>query len=149
MSSPDQIKLKTPLEIGGCELWPMPSFEDKRGDLMALEFSEDLPFQPQRCFFVHHVPNDKLRGEHAHKECDQFLVAIHGKLSIMFDDGQNRKDVILDRPSTGLYIPAKVWATQYNFSSDAVLMVFASHPYEADDYIREYSEFLKYAQRNN
>ncbi len=148
MTSSIKITKKTSLSIGSCELWPMPDFEDKRGNLMAIEFSKDLPFQPQREFFVHHVPDNKLRGEHAHKECEQFLVAIHGELSIMVDDGNNRKEIKLDHPSTGLYIPAKTWGTQFNFSPDAVLMVFASHPYEADDYIRDYSEFLKYVEQS-
>ncbi len=144
MVSPDISQPKIPLLNGKCELWTMPNFEDKRGDLMAIEFHHDLPFQPKRCFFVHHVPDKKLRGEHAHKACEQFLIAISGNLCVKVDDGQNQEEILLDYPSKGLFIPAGIWGTQYNFSPDAVLMVFASHIYDADDYIRDYSEFLKY-----
>ncbi|MFK8068612.1 MAG: FdtA/QdtA family cupin domain-containing protein [Gammaproteobacteria bacterium] len=143
----NKITTKTNLNVGSCELWPLPDFEDQRGNLMAIEFSKDLPFRPQREFFVHHVPSNKLRGEHAHKKCEQFLVAIHGHLSIKIDDGTRHKEVELNHPSLGLYIPANIWGIQFNFSSDAVLMVFASHPYDNDDYIRDYSEFINYVNQ--
>lgn len=135
---------KVSLGIGGCELWTMPSIDDMRGSLMVAEFSENLPFQPQRCFFVHDVKSHKVRGEHAHRVCEQFLIAIHGELSVVVDNGSQRKEVHLGQPSVGLYMPAGIWGIQYKFSSDGVLVVFASHPYQADDYIRDYSEFLKY-----
>jgi hypothetical protein len=35
-----------------------------------------------------------------------------------------------------------VWAAQYRYSPDAVLLVFASDYYDADDYIRDYDTFL-------
>lgn len=138
----ENITGKVPLGIGDCALWTMPAFDDMRGSLMVAEFSKNLPFQPLRCFFVHDVQSYKVRGEHAHRNCEQFLVAVHGELSVVVDDGLQRKEVRLDSPSVGLYMPAGIWGIQYKFSSDAVLVVFASHPYQADDYIREYSEFL-------
>jgi len=136
------ITVKVPLAVGDCALWPMPAFDDMRGSLMVADFAQNLPFQPQRCFFVHDVQSHKVRGEHAHRHCEQFLVAVHGELSVVVDDGLQRKEVRLDSPSVGLYMPAGIWGIQYKFSADAVLVVFASHPYQADDYIREYSEFL-------
>jgi hypothetical protein len=36
-----------------------------------------------------------------------------------------------------------VWGTQYKYSADAVLLVFASHPYDANDYIRDYGTWLE------
>ena len=130
--------------VKGCELWKIPSFSDMRGGLIATEFDSDLPFIPRRCFFVHSVPSNKVRGEHAHIECSQFLIAVHGKLSVVVDDSINRQEIFLDRPNIGLLIPPGVWGTQYKFSSDAVLCVYASHAYNNNDYIREYEEFLKY-----
>lgn len=138
----EDITVKVPLAVGDCALWPMPGFDDMRGSLMVADFAHNLPFQPQRCFFVHDVQSHKVRGEHAHRNCEQFLVAVHGELSVVVDDGLQRKEVRLDSPSVGLYMPAGIWGIQYKFSADAVLVVFASHPYQADDYIREYSEFL-------
>jgi UDP-2-acetamido-3-amino-2,3-dideoxy-glucuronate N-acetyltransferase len=135
---------RQPLAIGKCALWALPAFDDMRGNLMAAEFAQNLPFQPKRCFFVYDVPSHKIRGEHAHKNCEQFLIAVHGELSVVVDDGVQRKEIRLDRPSMGLYMPAKIWGIQYKFSSDAVLAVFASHPYQSEDYIRVYSDFLRY-----
>jgi hypothetical protein len=115
-----------------------------RGDLAAVEFDSDLPFIPRRSFFVHSVPNQRVRGEHAHIECSQFLVAVHGSLSVVVDNAAERAEVLLDSPALGLLIPPGIWGTQYKFSKDAVLCVFASHTYNSEDYIRDYSGFLAF-----
>jgi UDP-2-acetamido-3-amino-2,3-dideoxy-glucuronate N-acetyltransferase len=135
-----------PLNVNKCELWHLPSFTDMRGSITVNEFSENLPFAPKRCFFVYGVESNKIRGEHAHKICEQFLIAVHGKVSALIDDGVKRKEITLDSSTTGLYMPAGTWGVQYNFSSDAVLCVFASHSYSNNDYIRDYSEFIKYIE---
>jgi UDP-2-acetamido-3-amino-2,3-dideoxy-glucuronate N-acetyltransferase len=59
------------------------------------------------------------------------------------DNGTARQEFRLNQPDVGLYVPAMVWGSQYNYSSDAVLLVFASHEYDASDYIRDYDEFLR------
>lgn len=138
------IKEKVQLVVGDCALWPVPTFSDMRGSLLVSDFKQNLPFQPQRCFFVHNVPSNKVRGEHAHRYCKQFLVALQGELSVVVDDGYKRQEVRLDSPTIGLYMPPGIWGIQYKFSSDAVLAVFASHPYKPEEYIREYSEFLQH-----
>jgi UDP-2-acetamido-3-amino-2,3-dideoxy-glucuronate N-acetyltransferase len=127
--------------VGGCSFWQFPKFGDLRGDLTVAELSDKLPFVPKRVFFVYNVPSDHVRGEHAHRECTQLLLAIKGIVSIVIDDGQNAEEIALEDPSIGLLVPPKIWTTQYRFSSDAVLVVFASHSYQPDDYVREYSEF--------
>src|SRR5438094_728099 len=82
------------------------------------------------------------RGSHAHRECAQFLVCVTGACAVVVDDGEHRLEVALDRPNRGVYVPPMVWATQYKYTRDAVLLVLASHPYDAADYIRNYEEFL-------
>ncbi|HSR31217.1 MAG TPA: FdtA/QdtA family cupin domain-containing protein, partial [Anaerolineae bacterium] len=106
------------------------------------EADNPLPFMPRRYFIVFDVPSREVRGEHAHRECHQFLVCIKGNCSAVVDDGQDRAEILLDRPNLGLYIPPLTWATEYKYSPDAVLLVLASDIYRADDYIREYDEFL-------
>lgn len=133
---------RTKLEVGECELWHLPRFSDMRGYLSVLDFERDLPFVPRRCFLVYAVPNHRVRGEHAHRTCHQFLVAAQGRLNVVVDDGQRRKQVELDGPTLGLYLPPLVWGIQYKFEPDTVLLVMASEPYEAGDYIRNYDEFL-------
>lgn len=115
--------------------------EDMRGNLSAGEFPRDIPFNPKRYFLVFDVPNQEVRGSHAHKECEQFLVCIKGSVNVMVDDGNVRSEVVLDSPDIGVYIPPLVWGTQYRYSEDAVLLVFASHVYDDLDYIRNYQEF--------
>lgn len=90
---------------------------------------------------VYDVPGSELRGEHAHLRCHQFLIAAHGSLKVTVDDGSSREIIVLDRPNIGLYLPPMIWGEQHEFGTDSVLLVFASHPYDPADYIRDYSEF--------
>jgi UDP-2-acetamido-3-amino-2,3-dideoxy-glucuronate N-acetyltransferase len=120
---------------------------DLRGSLVAAEISSDIPFQPERFFLVYNVPSAETRGAHAHLECEQFLIAVKGSVSAIVDDGTNREEFILDRPDTGLYMPAMTWGTQYRYTPDAVLLVLASHSYDSADYIRDYADFVAKAQQ--
>ena len=119
-----------------------PCMPDIRGSLTVGEFERSVPFQARRYFMVFDVPSVETRGEHAHHTCHQFLVCVRGQLSVVADDGTNREEFVLDRPDLGLHLPPRVWGIQYKYSADAVLLVFASHYYDADDYIRDYDQFL-------
>lgn len=134
--------------VGAVELRQLVRAVDMRGSLSAAEVGRELPFAPQRCFLVYAVPGAEVRGEHAHKRCAQFLVCVHGHVRALVDDGSARAEYRLDRPDIGLYVPPGIWGTQYGYSPDAVLMVLASEPYDASDYIRDYAEFRAWvAQR--
>lgn len=135
------------LGIGGCRLVRSPVFQDMRGKLSAIEF-DALPFIPQRSFLVFDVPNNKVRGEHAHKKCHQFLFAVSGRVAVVVDDGTQRKEIVLEGPGLGLHIPPMVWGVQYKFEPGTILQVFASLPYENEDYIRDYTEFKLAATRS-
>jgi UDP-2-acetamido-3-amino-2,3-dideoxy-glucuronate N-acetyltransferase len=118
---------------------------DMRGSLVAAEFS-DLPFEPRRTFVVYGVPSKEVRGEHAHRECEQFLICLNGSVTVLADDGVERREFVLDDPSVGIHLKPMTWGTQYKYSPGAVLMVFASHEYDDSDYIRDYDEFIQLAQ---
>lgn len=118
---------------------------DMRGSLAAMEFTSQCPFTPQRVFFVYGVASTQVRGEHAHIECHQFLIAVAGSVMVTVDDGKDRSSIVLDSPKIGLYIPPLTWGSQYQFSQDAVLAVLASHQYNEADYIRDYDIFRKVA----
>jgi UDP-2-acetamido-3-amino-2,3-dideoxy-glucuronate N-acetyltransferase len=128
--------------VGGVTIYRLPVFADLRGSLSVGEFPQQVPFVPRRYFIVYDVPGKDVRGEHAHRRCHQFLVCLRGSLSVVVDDGKSSEEIALDRPSIGLYLPPMVWAVQYRYSADALLLVFASEPYDAGDYIRDYDEFL-------
>ncbi len=128
--------------VRGVRLFEMRHVLDPvRGNLTALEFTQDLPFVPQRIFMTYGIPSERTRGEHAHLQCEQFLVCVHGECHVLVDDGENREEFCLNRPTHGLLVPRMVWAQEHLQSSDSVLMVLASHPYAPADYIRDYSEF--------
>jgi UDP-2-acetamido-3-amino-2,3-dideoxy-glucuronate N-acetyltransferase len=127
--------------VRGVTLHALTSARDLRGSLMAAEFTS-LPFAPRRLFTVYDVPSESVRGAHAHRECAQFLVCLAGEVSCLVDDGSAREAIELDTPEVGLHIPPMVWGTQWKYTRDAVLLVLASHPYDSDDYVRDYEEFL-------
>lgn len=132
----------TASEVKGVRFHHFPLIQDLRGDLTVGEFSKDIPFTPKRYFIVLNVANREIRGEHAHRLCEQFLVCVSGSCRVVADDGRSRQEFLLNSPTVGLHLPAMTWATQYKYTSDAVLLVFASEYYDAKDYIRDYSEFL-------
>lgn len=115
---------------------------DLRGTLTAAEIGDQVPFTPQRFFVVYDVPSAEVRGAHAHRECEQFLVCLSGSVHAIVDDGVNREEYVLDSPDRALYMPKMTWGTQYKYSPGSVLLVLASLHYDNADYIRDYEEFL-------
>ncbi|MDR7281986.1 acetyltransferase-like isoleucine patch superfamily enzyme/dTDP-4-dehydrorhamnose 3,5-epimerase-like enzyme [Pseudomonas corrugata] len=129
--------------VKGVTIHTMKEVADIRGSLSAGEFERSVPFKTERYFLVYNVPTAETRGEHAHRECHQFLVAVKGSVHVVADDGYNREEIILDSPNKGIHLPPMTWGIQYRYSHDAVLLVFASHYYDADDYIRNHDEFIQ------
>lgn len=113
---------------------------DKRGQLLALEF-DVLPFKPVRSFVVSRVPSDAGRGEHAHWHCHQVLVCTSGSLSVQVTDGFASREFQLQEGSFGIHVPPLIWASQHSWSANTSLLVLASHPYDQDDYIRDFGAF--------
>lgn len=138
---------RVPLGVGDSALYLMRRITDARGALSVGEVPSEVPFALARYFVVFDVPSSELRGEHAHIECQQFLICLHGSCRVLLDDGTQRCEVALDRPDMGVFMPAMIWGTQYRYSRDAVLLVFASHQYEGKDYLRTYDEFLAERRR--
>jgi len=131
-----------PLSVSGVTVHRLKAARDLRGSLSVGNFPEDVPFAPRRYFLVYDVPSKYVRGEHAHRTCHQFLVCVTGRVTVLVDDGSCREEVVLNGPNLGLYLPPLVWSVQYKYSRDAVMLVFASDPYDPDDYVRDYNTFL-------
>jgi UDP-2-acetamido-3-amino-2,3-dideoxy-glucuronate N-acetyltransferase len=115
--------------------------------LIINDFETDLPFAPRREFYVRGVSQGNVRGAHAHKTCHQFMICVNGACSVSLDDGARRSEVRLESASMGLHVQPGVWSMQFNHTPDAVLIVLASHPYDADDYLHDYSAFIAWTQR--
>lgn len=138
-----------PLGVASSAIYLMRKIIDGRGSLTVGEVPTEVPFSPARYFVVFGAPSVELRGEHAHKRCQEFLVCVHGSCRILLDDGMERCEVVLDRPDIGVFMPEMVWGTQYRFSADSSLLVFASRTYEPEDYLRTYDEFMLERNRFN
>jgi len=136
-----------PTSVRGVTRQRLTLVEDLRGKLTAGEFGDQIPFAPKRYFMVFDVPGKDVRGEHAHRKCQQFLVCIRGSVTVVVDDGTKSEEVELKEPEQGLYLPPMTWAVQFKYSADAVLLVFASEHYDPADYIRDYDEFLSLVAR--
>jgi len=143
VARPDSLGVH-PCLVQGVTVHHFARISDLRGDLTVGEFERNVPFRPKRYFIVYDVPSTETRGEHAHKRCQQFLICVAGSVSVVVDDGTRREEVLLDRPSIGLFVPAGIWAIQYKYSGNGTLLVFVSEYYDAGDYIRNYDEFLKF-----
>ena len=122
---------------------------DDRGQLISLEEYNDIPFRIKRVYFMYDTEEGVIRGNHAHKKLQQILVCIHGSCKIRLDNGKEKKVVVLEKPYEGLYVSNDMWREMYDFSKDAVLLVFASEIYDEEDYIRDYDEFLQYVKNDN
>jgi dTDP-4-dehydrorhamnose 3,5-epimerase-like enzyme len=122
-------------------LIPLKSIGDERGQLVAIEEMQDVPFDIARAYYVYGVEPEARRGLHAHRTLMQFAVAVSGSCSLLLDDGKERATISLESPSMGLLLPPMVWHEMADFSADCVLLVLAAAAYDEADYIRDYGEF--------
>lgn len=129
-------------QVAGVKLYELPVITDMRGSLSFGEFDKHLPFIPHRYYMIFDVPSKEVRGESAHRRLQQFLICTQGSCSIVVDDGRHREELRLASIAYGLYVPPLVWMTHYKYSAETMLLVLASSPYDPNDYIRNYDEFL-------
>ncbi len=120
----------------------LPKILDPRGNLTVAQSMDHIPFNVSRVYWVYDVPAGESRGGHAHKQCREFIVAASGSFTVTLDDGYTQTSYHLNHPWQGLYVKTGVWRTLNDFSSGAVCLVLASDPFEEDDYIRDYNDFL-------
>lgn len=130
------------ININNIQLTEIPKISDPdgRGNLSVIE-KDVLPYAIKRVYYLYDVPSDGTRGGHAHKELQQFLIALSGSFDVVLDDGKTRRSITLNRPNKGLLIPCGVWRELENFSAGAVCLSLVSAEYDEGDYIREYDEF--------
>ena len=121
----------------------LPKFLDARGNLSFAEQLNHIPFEIKRTYWIYDVPGGEDRGGHAFRENQEVVIALSGAFDVIVDDGVSQKAFRLDRSYYGLYIPKGLWRTMENFSTNSFALEFGSVVYSADDYIRDYDEFLK------
>ena len=125
-----------------CKLIDLPKINDPRGNLTFVEGGRHVPFDIKRVFYLYDVPGGADRGGHALKNCHQFLIAMSGSFDVILYDGKEKQRIQLNRSYNGLLIPPMIWREMDNFSSGSVCLALASAIYDADDYYRDYNEYL-------
>jgi len=129
--------------IGNLKITTLPIYTEDNGNLYVAEEFNQIPFNIKRVFFVAANSGD-LRGKHAHLTCYQYLICSSGKISIECTDGKNQKKFTIDCSGQGLLMPPGIWSSQKYIENNSVLTVLCNQLFDPDDYIRDYSDFLKY-----
>lgn len=120
---------------------------DPRGNLSVIEELKDIPFKIERTYWIYDVPGGEKRGGHAYKENQEFIVALSGSFDVILDDGKEKKTFSLNRSYNGLYVPKGMWREMNNFSTNSLALVLSSTKFDECDYIRDYQEFLQFANQ--
>jgi len=136
--------MKNTISVYDCSIIELPKLQNRAGNITPVNNQQEIPFDIKRIFYIYDIPGGEDRGAHAHKLCHQFLIAASGSFEIELNDGLIKRTVMLNRPYFGLHVPPGIWAAEKGFSSGAICLVLTSHLYDANDYIREYSNYLSY-----
>ena len=121
----------------------LPKFADPRGNLSFVEQLNHIPFGIKRTYWIYDVPGGEDRGGHAFRKNEEFIVALSGAFDVIVDDGKEKKRFALNRSYYGLYIPAGLWRSMENFSTNSLALEFGSIHYDRTDYVEDYDKFLK------
>lgn len=131
------------MTINDCKIIELPKFLDARGNLSFAENFEQIPFEIKRTYWLYDVPGGESRGGHAFRQNQEFVIALSGAFDVTVDDGKEKKTFTLNRSYYGLYIPAGLWRTMENFSTNSLALEFGSMKYDREaDYIEDHEKFL-------
>ncbi|WP_296150829.1 FdtA/QdtA family cupin domain-containing protein [uncultured Flavobacterium sp.] len=122
----------------------LPKILDTRGNLSFFEYPNQLPFQIQRTYWVYDVPGGEIRGSHAFKEQQEFIIALSGSFDVVLNDGKTETKFSLNRSYYGLYVPSKYWRTLENFSTNSLALIVSDKTFDESDYIRDFDEFKSF-----
>jgi hypothetical protein len=126
-----------------CKIISLPKILDPRGNLSFFENSNQIPFDIKRAYWIYDVPGGEVRGNHAFKESQEFIIALSGSFDIVLHDGEKEVKFSLNRSYFGLYVPSLLWRRAENFSTNSLALIVSSIPYNINDYIRDFVEFKK------
>lgn len=118
----------------------LPKFLDDRGNLSFLENDAQIPFEIKRVHWIYDVPGGESRGGVAYKTTEEFIVAMSGSFDVVVRDGEREWKFFLNRSYRGAYIPAGLWRSIENYSSNSVAVIAASTYYDPSDAVRKISK---------
>ncbi len=125
------------------QLIDLPKIIDTRGNLTVVEQMRQIPFDIARVYWTYDIPGGGRRGGHAHRSCQEVVVAVSGSFDVQLYNGREWETYHLNHPYQGLYIGTSIWRTLEDFSSGAVCLVLASELFDEDEYIYDMDEFEK------
>lgn len=129
--------------MNGPQIINLPKFLDARGNLSFIEQEKHIPFVIKRAYWIYDVPGGECRGGHAYRNNEEFIISLSGSFDVVLNDGTEKKVFSLNRSYHGLYVPKGLWREMENFSTNSLALILSSTDYDAQDYIRDYDEFLK------
>ena len=127
-----------------CNIVSLNVAKNRAGNLSSVENLKNIPFEIKRIYYIYDVPGGSDRGGHAHKDLEQFVIAVSGAFDVLLDDGINKTIFRLDRPNNALHIKKGIWRETRNFTSGSICMVIASNEYDLNDYIYDYETFIAF-----
>ena len=126
----------------------LPKILDRRGNLSFLESNNHIPFEIKRIFWIYDVPGGEMRGGHAYRESQEFIIALSGSFDVVLNDGLIEKRFALNRSYYGLYVPKMIWRHMENFSTNALALVLSSTHFREEDYLREFVDYVQQKSDN-
>jgi dTDP-4-dehydrorhamnose 3,5-epimerase-like enzyme len=119
----------------------LPKFLDERGNLSFFENDNQVPFSIARAYWIYDVPGGEVRGGHAYRSLQEFIVALSGSFDVILNDGKEERRISLNRSYMGLYVPKMIWRQMENFSTNSLVLIVADQEYNEAEYIRDFNEF--------
>jgi dTDP-4-dehydrorhamnose 3,5-epimerase-like enzyme len=131
------------MTLAQVKLIQLPKIPDEKGNLSFFENEKQIPFAIARTYWIYDVPGGEIRGGHAYKTLQEFIVALSGSFDVVLNDGKEEKKFSLNRSYVGLYVPKGIWRHMENFSTNSLALIVADQPYKEEEYIRDFDQFLE------
>ena len=141
------IKMGYSRQLNGANIIQLPKNLDRRGNLSVVEEITNIPFEIKRTYWIYDVPGGAVRGGHAYRNNEEFIVALSGSFDVVLDNGLSRTTYSLNRSYYGLYVPKGVWRQMVNFSTNSLALIMASIPFDPSDYIYDYEHFKELSNK--
>ena len=141
------IKMGYSRQLNGANIIQLPKNLDRRGNLSVVEEITNIPFEIKRTYWIYDVPGGAVRGGHAYRNNEEFIVALSGSFDVVLDNGLSRTTYSLNRSYYGLYVPKGVWRQMVNFSTNSLALILASIPFDPSDYVYDYEHFKELSNK--
>ncbi len=132
-------------QLRDARLIDLPRHARANGEVVVAEAGAQVPFRIERMFALA-APAGAERGRHAHRRCSQFMICVSGAVDVVCEDGSRKNTFALNRRNQALLVPPGLWNTVEFRQNESLLIVLCDRVYEADDYIRDYAEFLSFRE---